>query len=384
MFQEWHISQSKLVVNYACYILAELSRKRHRSSTRGSDDLALQQSVAKKCLHDYTDLKMDLLAQDILDLRSKSDPCFIIRLLYSNFLLCIAKLLTPHFSEVKIAADNHCQLGLHPKAVAEGAIARAESVDSLFNLMSVKKMWDNTCFFRKVVAAIPASAPERQAAQGILLHYNTHLDIFNQATLLKDALAKETKIDESETGSNKDDKLIPLKITSAKHFVDFTSEDCHRIQAQLLGTAYGIPQEKIICQDADERCSTTVTFVVPNQYMPDIVHCCMLLPTVWVLLELNIIEVSIPGVFTFIPSVSCFLSLLRGSNPFTPDLLGVTEVRVMCKAQLSHVCLLHPNYIDGCMHFNALQLYTFYSSVKIHIYHAWQCVTVSLFRELPE
>ena len=83
---------------------------------------------------------MDLLAQDILDLRSKSDPYFIIRLLYSNFLLCIAKLLTPHFSEVKIAADNHCQLGLHPKAVAEGAIACAESVDSLFNLMSVKKM----------------------------------------------------------------------------------------------------------------------------------------------------------------------------------------------------------------------------------------------------
>ena len=155
---------------------------------------------------------MDLLAQDIADLHSQSDPCIIIRLLYSNFLIRIAKLLTPHFSEVKIAADNHCQLGLHPKAVAEGAIGSAESVDSLFNLMSIKKMWDNTCFFRKVVAAIPANAPERQAAQGILLHYNTHLDIFKKATLLRDALAKETKIDEKKTGSNEDDKLIPLKI----------------------------------------------------------------------------------------------------------------------------------------------------------------------------
>ena len=321
------------------HILAELSRKRRRSSTRSSDDLAVQQSVAKKCLPDYTDLKMDLLAQDISDLHSESDPCFIIRLLYSNFLIPIAKLLTPHLPGVKIAADNYYQLGLHPQVVAEGAIASAESVDSLFNLMSVKRMWDNTRFFRKVVAAIPASAPEREAAEGILLHYNTHLAIFKQATLLRDALAKKNKIDEKKTGSN--EELIPLKITSTKPIGAFTSEDCYRIQALLLSTAYGIPQEKIVCQDADERRSTTVTFVVPSQYMHDIVQCSTQLPTVWVLLELDIIEVSIPGVFTFIPTVGCFLSLLRGSKPFTADLLGVTEVRVVHNAQLLLVCLLH-------------------------------------------
>ena len=296
---------------------------------------------------------MDLLAQDISDLRSESDPYVIIRLLFCNFLIPIAKLLTPHLPWVKIAADNYYRQGLHPEAVAEGVIESAESVNSLFNLMSVKKMWDNTRFFRKVVAAIPASAPERQAAEGILLHYNTHLAIFKQATLLRDALAKETKIDQKKMGSNEDDKLIPLKITSAKPIIGFTSEDCHRIQAQLLGTAYGIPQEKIVCQDADERCSTTVTFVVPRQYMHDIAQCSMQLPTVWILLELNIIEVSIPGVFTFIPTVGCFLSLLRGSKPFTADLLGVTEVRVVHNAQLLLVCLLHPNCIDGCIHLNA-------------------------------
>ena len=321
------------------HILAELSRKRRRSSTRCSDDLALQQSVAKKCLRDYTDLKMDLLSQDISDLHSESDPCFIIRLLYSNFLIPIAKLLTPHLPGVKIVADNYYQLGLHPQVVAEGAIASAESVDSLFNLMSVKRMWDNTRFFRKVVAAIPASTPEREAAEGILLHYNTHLAIFKQATLLRDALAKKNKIDEKKTGSN--EELIPLKITSTKPIGAFTSEDCYRIQALLLSTAYGIPQEKIVCQDADERRSTTVTFVVPSQYMHDIVQCSTQLPTVWVLLELDIIEVSIPGVFTFIPTVGCFLSLLRGSKPFTADLLGVTEVRVVHNAQLLLVCLLH-------------------------------------------
>ena len=308
------------------YVLAELSRKRRKLSNKSSDDLAVQQSVAKKCLHDYTDLKMDLLAQDIADLHSESDPSDIIKLLYSNFLTRIAKLLTPHFAEVKIAADNHCQLGLHKVSVAEGAIASAESVDGLFSVMSVKRMWDNTRFFRKIVAAIPESAPERQAAEGILFHYNMHLAIYERATLLRDALAKEPKIDEKRMGSN-EDKLIPLKITSAKPIGGFTSEDCYRIQARVLSTAYHIPQEKIICQDADESRSTTVTFLVPCQYIHDIVQCSTQLPTVWVFLELDIIEVSIPGVFTFIPSVGCFLSLLRGSKTFTADLLGVTEVK---------------------------------------------------------
>ena len=321
-------SQLNVVVKHDMfYILAELSRKCRRLSTKSSDDFAVQQAAAKKCLLDYTDLKMDLLAQDIADLHSESDPSDIIRLLYSNFLTCIAKLLAPHFTDVKIAADNHCQLGLHKVSVAEGAIASAESVDGLFSVMSVKRMWDNTRFFRKVVAAIPESAAERQAAEGILLHYNMHLAIYERATLLRDALAKEPKTDEKRTRSNKEDKLIPLKITSAKPIGRFTSEDCYQIQARVLGTAYHIPQEKIICQDADESRSTTVTFLVPCQYIHDIVQCSTQLSTVWVFLELDIIEVSIPGVFTFIPSVGCFLSLLRGSKTLSADLLQVTEVR---------------------------------------------------------
>ena len=71
----------------------------------------------------------------------------------------------------------------------------------------------------------------------ILLHYNTHLDIYKRATLLRDALSKEPKIDEKRTGSNEEAILIPLKITSAKPIRGFTSEDCYRIQARVLSTA---------------------------------------------------------------------------------------------------------------------------------------------------
>ena len=323
------LSNSNSVV---IYIFTELSRKRRRSSTKSSDSLTLQQSVAKKCLHDYMALKMDLLAQDIADLRSESDPNDIIKLLYSNFLTAIAKLLMPHLTEVKIAADNYCQLGLHQEVVAEGAIASAESVDSLFNLMSVKQMWDKTRFFRKAVAAIPASAPERLAGEGILLHYNTHLAIYKQATLVKDSLAKEPKGEERRSAPSEDDKLVPLRVTSAKSFNSFTCEDCYRIQARVLSVAYGIPEGKIVCHNAEEIQSTTVTFLIHGQYICNIVQGSTQLPTVWVLLELHIIEVSIPGVFSFNPSVGCFLTLLRGSKTFTA-ILRVTEVRDIRTAQ---------------------------------------------------
>ena len=321
-----YLSESNLVL--IC-TLTELPRKRCRSSTQSSDSFALQQSVAKKSLHDYTALKMDLLTEDISDLHSESDPNDIIKLLYSNFLTAIAKLLAPHLSEVKIAADNYCQLGLHQHAVAEGPIASAESVDSLFSVMSVKRMWDNTRFFRKAVAAIPASARERQAAEGIFLHYNTHLKIFKQATFLKDALTKEPKGEEKTTAPNESDKLVPLKITSAKSFSSFTCKDCYQIQVRVLSTTYNVPEEKIICHDADESCSTTVTFLIPGQCISNVVQRSTQLSTVWVLLELEIIEVSIPGLFAFSPSVDYFLTLLRGSKTFTADLLGVTEVRVL-------------------------------------------------------
>ena len=52
MFQEWLKLQSNLVVKYTCCILAELSQKHRRLSTRSSDYLPLQQTVAKKSLYD--------------------------------------------------------------------------------------------------------------------------------------------------------------------------------------------------------------------------------------------------------------------------------------------------------------------------------------------
>ena len=284
-----------------------------------------------------------------LDLHSESDPEVIIKLLYGNALATISDLLEPHLKAVKRAAGRFHRLGLHHVAVGEDIIKSADSIDCLMSQMCVGGMWDQTRFLRKAIGTIPQSALEREVAEAVLFHYNQHLAIYKQATLLKDAIAKEHESPEETNAPMESNKLVPLKITSPKPFDSFSCEDCYILQVQVLKKAYGIPEETIICRDVEECQSTTVTFLIPCQYVHNVIQRSSRLDTVWILLELDIIEVSIPGVFTFIPSVGCFLSLLRGSKPFTADLLGVTEVRVLFNAQLLLVLFLHP-CTDAILH----------------------------------
>ena len=280
---------------------------------------------------------MDLLARDMSDLRSESDPEVIIKLLYGNALATISDLLEPHLKTVKKEAGRYHRLGLHHVAVGEDIIESADSIDSIMSRMSVGGMWDQTRFLRRAISAIPHSVPERGIAEAVFSHYHLHLDIYKRTTLLKDVLTEKSESEKEVEASSEANKLVPLEITSAKAFDSFLYEDCHILQVRVAGAAYGIPEEMIICQDGKKQKSTTVTFLIPHQYVHDVIQRSGRLDAVWILLELDIIEVSIPGVFTFIPSVGYFLSLLRWSKPFTADLLGVTEVRDLCNAQMLFV-----------------------------------------------
>ena len=306
----------------------------------------MQQSVTKKT-SDHTTLKVDLLAQDISDLHSESDPEIIIKLLYGNAIATISDLLEPHLKAVKKAAGRFHHLGLHHVSAGEGIIESANTVDSLLRQMSATGKWDQTRFLRKAIDSIPYSAPERSIAEAILSHYQLHLAIYERTTLLKDALKKESESEEQVEASSEANRIVPLTITSPKAFDNFSCEDCYIFQVRGLSVAYGNPEETIICRDVEECHSKTVTFLIPCQYVYNVIHRHGRLDTVWLLLELDIIEVSIPGVFTFIPFVGCFLSPLRESKTFTGDLLGVTEVRVPCNALLLFVCLLQ-HCIDKC------------------------------------
>ena len=97
----------------------------------------LQQSVAKKSLPDYMSIKMNLLAKDISDLRSESDPEVIIKLLYDSALATISDLVEPHLKAVKKEAGRYHRLGLHCMAVGEDIIESADSIDHLMSRMSV-------------------------------------------------------------------------------------------------------------------------------------------------------------------------------------------------------------------------------------------------------
>ena len=307
-----------------------LPRKRPRSSDQNSGELDLEPLDWKR-YDDYLKLKMDLFRQDITDIRCESDPNVIIKLLYHNARGVIRKLLEPHLADVKEAANSYCQLDLHHLKVTKSTIASAVSIEGLLNQMSVTETWDNTRFLRKAVGAIPHSAPERGIAETILSHYNLYLAHYEKATLLKESLASGKKKRKGRVQQpSKNVGLVPLELTIAKPFCDATYEDCHRLHVRVLSTAYGIPEESISCIGAEERHSTTITYLIPEQYTSVIMQRNALLDTVWVLLELEVIEVAIQEVLLFKPSVDCFLKLLRESRTFTVDLLGVTEVINEC------------------------------------------------------
>ena len=119
--------------------------------------------------------------------------------------------------------------------------------------MSIGGMLDQTRFLRKAIASIPHSAPERGIAEAILSHYHMHLATYEQATLPRDALTKESESKEKVEASMEANKLVPLKTTSPKAFDSFSYEDCHILQARELSAAFGIPEEEIIYHDVIKR-----------------------------------------------------------------------------------------------------------------------------------
>ena len=143
-------------------------------------------------------------------------------------------------------------------------------------------MWDQTRFLRKAIASIPHSASERGVTEAILSHYHLHLAIFERSTLLKDVLTQETESEEEAEAPMEEDKLVPLQITSSKAFDYFSCEDCHILQVQGLEKAYSIPEGKIICHDVKEHKSTTVTFLIPCQYVHNVIQHSGRLDTVWI------------------------------------------------------------------------------------------------------
>ena len=268
---------------------------------------------------------MDLLAQDISDLQCESDPNAIIKLLYSNALGVITKLLEPHLADVAKVANRYCKLKLHHVKVTERMITSAKSIEGLLNQMSVTEKWDDTRFLRKAVTTIQGR--KREVAEFIISYYDLHLIHYKRATLLKKKKKPKRKGHEP---MEKNMKLVRFDITIQKPFSDVTFEDCHHLHVRVLSKAYGIPEESIIYYGAEERHSTTIIYLIPRQYISEIMQRNTQLETVWVLLELHVIEVAIPEVFLYKPSVESFLKLLRESRTFTVDLLAVTEVITEC------------------------------------------------------
>ena len=306
-----------------------LPRKRsHLSVSYGESPSS---PAEKRTMDEYMKMLTDLEIQDVKSIQGQCDPVRATKLLYANAHKRLERLLEPYLREVKGAAETYIQLQLLDDKGTEKPcdIQSAQSISELLSRMSTRSTWRSTTFLQQAVDAIPAMAFEREIADAILSHYSHHLGVYERSTLLKDDLAQKQESDSEEDVKRMvaSGYLVPVEITSSKPFAEFTCQNCCQLQVRILSAAFGIPDKVVICHDAVERQSTTVIFLVPNGFIYAIMQRTTQLETVWVLLELDVIEVAISG-FTFKPTVGCFLALLKGSKSFTADLLGVTEVRL--------------------------------------------------------
>lgn len=283
-------------------------------------------------------MQIQLEEQDVFVINRQGirNPRQAIQLLYANALKRLITLLERHLDKVKDATVTCIELNIHKQEghdkshimITPESVQSAQSIEELLSLMSTRSAWDNTCILQQAVDAIPALAIEREVAEAILVHYNYHLDIYERATLLKNELdKKETRSKNEGLDIVAPRKLISLELTSSESLAKFTCKDCHRLQVRVLSQVYGIPEEDISCHNAVSRQSTTVIFLIPNGFTSIVMQRTTHLETVWILLELKVIEVAISG-FTFKPSFGSFLTLLRERKSFTADFLGVTEVRL--------------------------------------------------------
>ena len=282
----------------------------------------------KRTIAEHMKTKMELVDADNRSLEDVKDYDKVMHLFYANALKRLIELLQPYLKEAQDAINTYLSMQ-QQESIKQTDIKSVESISDLFQRTSVKASWKNTIILAQAVDAIPTAAVERDTAIAILDHYRAHLACYRNATLLKDVpKGKESEYNGEQALPTVE--LIPVELTSSKSFSKFTLQDCHKIQLHYLSKAIGIPAEMIIHHAHEERSSTTVTFLVPCQYYCIIVQRSTLLESMWILLELDIIELAIPGLgFTFNPSVSCFLAILRGSRTLTADLLGVTEVRAI-------------------------------------------------------
>ena len=251
----------------------------------------------------------------------KLDSCKLIKELYASTFVQVVDILEhneKYYKKMVRAVQTVIKLGLVEGDAKD--LSSALTVAELLESLNIPMKWDDTDILHRMVYCLPER--ERALAIWLLDRYEIYLDVYSEAVKLKDSLKLALTTPE-ETNAQ-----VPVEVTLAKEFAEFTRKDCKEMLDLLLCMAFNIPRNKVTVIQARSGDSTTVVCIIDKAFMQNLIQCPLRASVLWAFQELSVTRMRV-GLFEV--NVSQMLSqhfkdaLCRGLTSGM-DFVGATKV----------------------------------------------------------
>ena len=251
----------------------------------------------------------------------KQDPCMLMKALYLNTYVCVARILecsAQHSGDMVRAARTAIELGL-----AEGDakdLTSAITVPELLEKLHISVKWDDITLLEKMAGFLPKEA--RTLAMSLLERYDFYFDVYDEVATVRDSLTKV------EAAPEVTEAQIPVEVTVAKDVTEFTGKDCKEMLDLLLRKSWKIPRNKIVVTEARSGDSTTVVFIIDKAFIQSIIKYSVEGRALWAFQELSVTRVRV-SVFEVNVShllTQHFKEALRSGLTGNTDFVGATKV----------------------------------------------------------
>ena len=293
--------------------------------------------------------KMDIVSCDVNVFESQKRPAKAIRSLYFNAYNHLIRVLSTHYCAIKSVALS----AVRAKEVSATEVEVKEACDlrALFECLEVDKKWNDLYFLEVAIMSLPVEASkEKGAAQLVLSQYKSYLTQYTKAVSIKDGESLKGFLQRKR---GREDKMVVTKITIDKEIDEYTCHDLLGLWKLFLIETLEIPEDHIEYRLAKAGNSTTLVFIITQNYAEDIEKKLSKPGAMWVMKELGILRVYATGMVSMdlrevLPNV--LIAGIRKGLKSGVDFLSLTKVCVgftcVCMCACVWACVDAHAYMD--------------------------------------
>ena len=223
--------------------------------------------------------------------RSKKEPEKAMNSLFYNaysMLLCI---LPTCFDSIKASALDAARM--QQVDATEEEVNQAQNLSALFQCLKIEGNWNGLHFLDVAITRLPHEESEKKdAALLILNHYRSYLMAYGKAIAIKEGKSDFGLFPHKHGG---EERWVVAEVTVDKNISDFTYGDCLELWKLFLIKALEIPKDCIEFCYARTGNSTTLVFKLAQTHTEDINEKLFKPAAMWVMKELGILRVNVPG-----------------------------------------------------------------------------------------